>query len=174
MITYKIHSKDLVFWIKKSFIKAIIALIFVIAGIIIFIPHGTQADFLIDNASFLNNVSTAQENTILPNSKTISAPDVVRRIKMVITAYSSTVGQTDSTPFITASGDLVQDGIVANNLLPFGTKVRVPAVYGDKIFVVQDRMNSRKGNYHLDIWFDNQSEAKEFGSEIAYIEVLSD
>ncbi|MBU2540257.1 3D domain-containing protein [Patescibacteria group bacterium] len=93
---------------------------------------------------------------------------------MAITAYSSTVGETDSTPFITASGSTVREGIVANNLLPFGTKIMVPQLYGDKIFVVEDRMNRKKGNYHLDIWFSSYSEAKKFGAEIAYVEVLED
>ena len=98
--------------------------------------------------------------------------EVVEKIKMVITAYSSTPEQTDSTPFITASGKNVADGIVANNMLPFGSKIRIPEVYGDKIFVVEDRMNQRKGKYHLDIWFPEYSQAKNFGAKITYIEVL--
>jgi 3D (Asp-Asp-Asp) domain-containing protein len=91
---------------------------------------------------------------------------------MMVTAYSSTPDQTDDTPFITASGKHVADGIIANNMLPFGTKVRFPALYGDKIFVVQDRMHSRKGLYHADIWFADTQEAKEFGAKITNIEVL--
>lgn len=97
---------------------------------------------------------------------------VTKKIKMVVTAYSSTPEQTDSTPFITASGKNVADGIVANNMLPFGTKIRIPEVYGDKIFVVEDRMHQRKGKYHLDIWFPEYSQAKNFGAKIIYIEVL--
>ena len=97
---------------------------------------------------------------------------VTKKIKMVVTAYSSTPGQTDSTPFITASGENVADGIVANNMLPFGTKIRIPEVYGNKVFVVEDRMHQRKGKYHLDIWFPKYSQAKNFGAKITYIEVL--
>ena len=100
--------------------------------------------------------------------------EVVEKIKMVVTAYSSTIGQTDSTPFITASGKNVADGIVANNMLPFGSKIRIPEIYGDKVFVVEDRMNKRKGGYHLDIWFPEYSQAKNFGAKITYIEVLED
>ena len=37
-----------------------------------------------------------------------------------LTAYSSSVDETDDTPFITASGKHVRDGIVATNFLPFG------------------------------------------------------
>jgi 3D (Asp-Asp-Asp) domain-containing protein len=66
----------------------------------------------------------------------------------------------------------VSDGIVANNMLPFGTKIRMPELYGDKVFVVEDRMHQRKGKYHLDIWFPDQSGAKKFGAKITYVEVL--
>jgi len=99
---------------------------------------------------------------------------VAKKVKMVVTAYSSTPEQTDSTPFITASGKKVADGIVANNMLPFGSKIKIPEVYGDKIFIVEDRMNQRKGKYHLDIWFPEYSQAKNFGAKITYIEILED
>jgi len=88
------------------------------------------------------------------------------------TAYSSTPEETDEDPFITASGIWVKDGIVANNLLPFGTKIRLPELYGDKVFVVEDRMNSRKGYYHFDIWFASKKEALQFGAKNTYVEVL--
>jgi len=99
-------------------------------------------------------------------------PRVVRELPVIITAYSSTVSQTDDTPFITASGSYVRDGIVANNLLPFGTKIRIPEVYGDKIFVVEDRMNRKKGYYHVDVWFSDYWQAKSFGAKNLIIEVL--
>ena len=88
--------------------------------------------------------------------KAIKPPyEVVKTVRMVVTAYSSTVDQTDDTPLITASGKYVDDGIIANNMLPFGTKIRIPELYGDKIFTVQDRMHKRKGIYHADIWFSS-------------------
>ncbi|MDD5568947.1 MAG: hypothetical protein PHG23_00845 [Candidatus Pacebacteria bacterium] len=93
------------------------------------------------------------------------------RILVIITAYSSTVDQTDEDPFITASGALVRDGIVANNLLPFGTKIRIPDLYGEKEFIVADRMNPSRSDYHIDIWFPSRAEAKNFGIKKAYIEV---
>jgi len=99
-------------------------------------------------------------------------PKVVKKMPVVITAYSSSVNQTDSTPFITAANTQVRDGIIANNYLPFGTRIRIPEIYGDKIFVVEDRMNKRKGNYQVDIWFPSFSQAKEFGAKKGYIEVL--
>ena len=95
-----------------------------------------------------------------------------RRMKVVLTAYSSTVEQTDSTPFITANGTYVRDGIVANNGLPFGTEIRIPELFGEKVFSVQDRMHWRKGGYHFDIWFPTYEQAKNFGVKYAYVEVL--
>jgi 3D (Asp-Asp-Asp) domain-containing protein len=104
----------------------------------------------------------------LPNSDS----KIVKKIPVVVTAYSSTPWETWGDPFITASGSWVRDGIIANNLLPFGTKVRMPEIYGDKVFVVEDRMNSRKGNYHFDVWFPSYRQALEFGAKKTYLEVL--
>ena len=88
------------------------------------------------------------------------------------TAYSSSIDQTDSTPFITASGAYVKDGIIAANFLPFGTIVRIPEIYGDKLFVVEDRMNQRYW-YNIDIWFPERGLAREFGAKKVHIEVVS-
>ena len=103
---------------------------------------------------------------------TLSSINSCQKMDVTITAYSSTPSQTDSTPFITASGQSVGDGIVANNLLPFGTKIRIPELYGDKIFEVQDRMHWRKGNNRFDIWFPSYNEAKTFGVKKTTIEIV--
>ncbi|TFG35897.1 MAG: hypothetical protein E4H47_00300 [Parcubacteria group bacterium] len=97
---------------------------------------------------------------------------VAKEIAVVITAYSSTPEETDDTPFITASGKTTEDGIIANNYLPFGTKVKIPELYGEKVFVVEDRMSRKKGNYHFDIWFPSHQEAKNFGVKRTVIEIL--
>lgn len=81
-------------------------------------------------------------------------------ITVVVTAYSSTQDQTDETPFITATGSHTRDGVIAANFLPFGTRVKFPTLYEDKIFVVEDRM---KNNHKVDIWFSTREEALEFG-----------
>jgi len=103
-----------------------------------------------------------------------SAPDtpiVVNQRWVIVTAYSSTPDQTDSTPFITASGTGVRDGIVACNFLRFGTRVRFPRVYGDKVFVVEDRM-ALKNSHKIDIWFETREDAKQFGVQNLQVEVL--
>jgi 3D (Asp-Asp-Asp) domain-containing protein len=72
------------------------------------------------------------------------------------------VGQTDQSPFVTANGTRVRDGIVAANFLKFQTRIRLPELYGDKIFVVTDRMHERYTN-RVDIWMEKKSEALRFG-----------
>lgn len=81
-----------------------------------------------------------------------------------VTAYSSTPDQTDSSPFITANGTHVHDGTLACNFLPFGTKVKFPEYSGDKIYIVEDRMNKRFSN-RMDIWFASRSAALQFGRQ---------
>ena len=96
----------------------------------------------------------------------------VREYVVTATAYSSTVDQTDDTPFITASGTYVRDGIAAANFLPFGTVFRIPDLYGDKTFVVEDRMNKRYW-HRVDIWFPERQMAREFGIKQIRIEIVS-
>lgn len=98
---------------------------------------------------------------------------IVKKINVVATAYSSTPWQTDDTPFVTANGGMVHDGIIANNLLAFGTKVRIPQLYGNKVFTVEDRMHWRKSKYQIDIWFPSYQPAVNFGVKTTYIEVLN-
>ena len=74
-------------------------------------------------------------------------------------------------PAITASGTFARDGVVAANFLPFGTKIKIPALYGDKVFTVEDRMSSRFQNT-VDIVVPSQTAAINFGVKNAYIEIL--
>jgi len=117
----------------------------------------------------------SQSNCLLPLSNPLLLKGKTKatdRVQAVITAYSSTPWETDSTPTITAAGTKTRDGVIANNLLPFGTKVRIPELYGDKIFVVEDHMSWRRGDQQFDIWLPSHSEAKSFGVKRTYIEIL--
>ncbi len=94
-------------------------------------------------------------------------------ISVWATAYTSHPSETDDTPFITASGTITRDGIAAANFLPIGTKFIMPDQFGDKIFIVEDRMNPRyNGQQIVDIWFSEKSDAKIFGKRAVKIEVL--
>lgn len=99
-------------------------------------------------------------------------PKIIQKIEVVVTGYSSTPWETDGNPYLTAAGTKVREGIAANNFLPFGTKIRIPELFGDKVFVIEDRMSWKKGNYHIDIWFPSYLEALNFGAKRTYIEVL--
>ncbi len=98
---------------------------------------------------------------------------VKKTLKMIATAYASVPDETDATPFITASGKHVKDGIIANNMLPFGTKIRIPKLYGGKVFTVEDRMHPRKGNYMVDVWMPSKKLAQNFGAKMVSIEILA-
>ena len=137
-----------------------------------FVPK-TEAELLsVDLANGFNpELALIERNTLVPISS-LHNPEIVQKIPVIITGYSSTPWETDDTPNITASNSAVREGIIANNLFPFGTKIRIPALYGNKVFVVEDRMSWQKGNYHFDIWFPSYSEALNFGAKTTYIEVL--
>ncbi|MDE2001685.1 MAG: hypothetical protein KGI60_03945 [Patescibacteria group bacterium] len=114
--------------------------------------------------------SSTPETLVFSPAQT--APDATTTLSVTVTAYSSTVSQTDSTPFIAASGKHVYDGIIAANFLPFGTKVKIPALFGDKIFTVDDRMNRRYPD-RVDVWFPTTSQAKHFGIKKTDIVIIS-
>ncbi|OGN05453.1 MAG: hypothetical protein A3B99_01270 [Candidatus Yanofskybacteria bacterium RIFCSPHIGHO2_02_FULL_44_12b] len=140
---------------------------------------------LLDLGEFsMNGIYNSDQLLVLGDivaDKKEPAPElkVVKTHTVRATGYSSTPDQTDSTPFITASGAYVRDGIIAANFyvngrrVPFGTLVRIPEIYGDKVFVVEDRMNARYTN-NIDIWFPERNLAKTFGSKRVVIEIVQE
>ena len=123
------------------------------------------------NASDLAWAVASQGNTQaneVPVEVKIEAKEV-RTVKA--TAYSSTPDQTDDSPFTMANGKRVHDGAVAANFVPFGTKVRFPELYGDKVFTVEDRMHKRFSD-RVDIWMGTRSEAMRFGIQNVTMEIL--
>lgn len=126
--------------------------------------------------------SQTTEEVFESENSEINLPDINLRepqyiIKVAVTAYNSHISQTDSAPCITASGfDLCQhneEDIVATNYLylPFGSKVRFPDLFGDKVFTVQDRMNARY-NRTFDLWFKDYDQARHFGRKWTRVEIL--
>ena len=147
------------------------------AVILAFLSHFAAP--LVVKAGIVKNVANSSQNDTIAPVKITFAGGLVKKdlpdkvVKAVITAYTSTPDQTDDTPFIAASGKMVHDGMIAANGLPFGAKIRIPSLYGDKIFVVEDRMNKRKLDTHIDIWFPTKDLAVNFGvKKNYYIEVL--
>jgi len=164
--------------LKRGFkMKLNIQIILIITGVLIGIlsitGSGNQNAEDLSGNLVPEGLVLAEGNSLLPVSDiSIPEPQVVRTINVIITAYSSTTWETDDNPYLTAAGTRVRDGIIANNYLPLGTKVRIPELYGDKVFVVEDRMSWKKGNYQIDIWFPSYMEAKNFGAKRTYIEIL--
>jgi len=116
-------------------------------------------------------LQTIEKVFLTPNIEQIDS-ESSSFMKVLVTGYSSTPEETDEDPFITASGKMVKDGIVAANFLPFGTKVRFPFLYPEKIFVVEDRMHHRFSKNRVDIWFPSKELALEFGAKETIMEIL--
>jgi len=102
---------------------------------------------------------------------------VIKTSEHIITAYNSEAAQTDSSPCITANGfNVCEHGIedtIGANFLKLGTKVRIPELFGDQVFVVRDRMNKRFSN-RVDVWMVEKKDALKFGVKTAKIEVLEE
>jgi len=116
-----------------------------------------------DPKGFIKSVLNHDEETVL------------RTMTVVATAYSSDPAQTDDTPCITADNfDVCQaneENVLAANFLRFGTKVRIPELYGDKVFIVHDRMNP-KYDHRVDLWKTDKNRAISFGIRLIKIEIL--
>ncbi len=100
-----------------------------------------------------------------------------RVLTMRITAYApldprAVAGMChNGDPTSTASGKYPKYGMVATNALPFGTEIRIPELFGNQVFVVEDRMSSRYQNT-IDILLDDQDDAIKMGVKWARVEVL--
>jgi 3D (Asp-Asp-Asp) domain-containing protein len=104
----------------------------------------------------------------------------IKKEHVIITAYTPSIWETDSTPFITASGKRISETYVAvsRDLLPkfpFGTRVKIfipnknlpscgKEVIGKKVIVrrVEDTMNKRHYK-KIDLVFFSREKAIRFG-----------
>ena len=128
-----------------------------------------------DNTLIANSSPTHHKPQVLATK--IEEKEAVQRMWVRLSAYApldpnAQEGMCFSgNPMITASGTRSREGIVATNFLPFGTKIRVPSIFGDRVFTVEDRMSSRFQNT-VDIVVPSQTAAINFGVKNAYIEIL--
>lgn len=120
------------------------------------------------------NLKTAT-STPVATSTPEKVEKVVKTSTHTITAYNSEAAQTDSSPCITANGfNVCKHGIedtVAANFLPMGTKIKIPDLFGDRIFIVRDRMNKKHPN-RVDVWMKERPAAIKFGVKVAKIQVV--
>ena len=117
---------------------------------------------LLDEQSRLANLVLESGNTLFSSNRVY--------VKVLATGYSSSIAETDSTPFVTAANTPSRPGVLAvsQNLLreytpgapfSFGDRVKV---YGVGDFIVEDSMNPRWTN-RVDIWFADRDDAVRFG-----------
>jgi hypothetical protein len=154
----------------KTYIYALILAVFVVQIGLTSNVQAAQLGILSKNSQKELTLTESPEGKLLVSAKNVKKPNKV--VKTVLTAYSSTPDQTDDDPFIAASGKRVYDGMVAANWLPFGTKIKIPSLYGEKIFTVDDRMNARYGYGRMDIWMDApRAQVNKFGVQRVEIEI---
>jgi 3D (Asp-Asp-Asp) domain-containing protein len=137
-----------------------------------------QTEIVAPNGAALDEkeVELIQENLViiehLPTAGELTLTDMGVR---TITAYNSESAQTDASPCITANGfNVCEHGVedtIAANFLKFGTKVRIPELFGDKIFIVRDRMNTRYPE-RVDVWMVDRTDSVVFGVKQAKIEAV--
>jgi len=122
-------------------------------------------------------VSSSAALNVLTESKPTSTVEtiILRESIHTMTAYNSEVGQTDDSPCITANGfNVCKHGIedtIAANFLPMGAKVKIPELFGERVFIVRDRMNKKHSN-RVDVWMKDRHDAIQFGVKIAKIQVI--
>ena len=142
--------------IQPVFLLLVVAVAYNIAR-----PLPTYSDYDVSVEDLMALSAVAQEAEAPVDPKT-GFPEVDKATPRVletrtvskVTYYASTPGQTSGNPFITASGSHVHWGTVASNCFPFGTRIRIPELYGDQIFIVEDRHSTRYGCGLVDVWTD--------------------
>ena len=99
---------------------------------------------------------------------TLSGREVA--VPIVVSAYTSRICETDSTPFVTASNTTTRAGVIAlsRDLLARYTP-GAPFEFGDVVhlsgigdFIVEDSMAGR-WERRADIWFESLDDARKFG-----------
>jgi len=167
--------------------KIIMALVFILFFDFFLFPAPALADQIVaasevgqpqDQLAVLPVSPSQEELTIVEfNGKLPENQDLAIKWtrQLVVTAYNSESGQTDGTPCVTAANFNVcandTEDTIAANFLPFGAKIKIPELFGDKVFTVRDRMN-RRFSHRVDVWMAEKPDAMNFGVQFAKIEVL--
>lgn len=159
--------------LKRSPVEifALATVVALLGYVLIPLAFGFVAPVSAEDRAVALSVASMQNKTVpygqLPKAK-LTGPFSIKVV--TASAYNSVPWQTDSTPFTTASGTTVRHGVLAANFLPIGTQVTIPDLYGDQIFVVEDRMNARYRN-NIDIWMESVTDARKFGRRSVTINV---
>jgi 3D (Asp-Asp-Asp) domain-containing protein len=110
------------------------------------------------------NSSEIEKESIPGEVKEVTDKPKVEILTAEFSAYTSEVGQTDSTPYETADGTDLKTHkacVVAVNGYKFGTKLDIEGI---GVCEVHDRMNKRYGKENIDIYMgDDKPKALKFG-----------
>jgi len=134
-----------------------------------------------------------ETSRLAPETLVTAGPEANPRFVLRATGYNSLESQTDSTPFITATGARTRFGIVAvsRDLLgsefPYGSLVRIrdlgnyytgrgagafQAMLDQQgLFIVEDTMHARKTN-QIDVWFPAYGTAVNWGVRKIEVELV--
>lgn len=161
MITY-LNARRAFFVGKAGDVLKVLAV-----GVLLMYPIAIKADTAVISPT------PAPETTAAASTPATAIPDLAPAASknVWVTAYTSAPDETSSHPLITASGGMVHDGVVAANFLPFGTRIEIPALFGNKVFVVEDRTSERFSG-RVDIWMPTVNDAIDFGIRNARIVIL--
>lgn len=129
----------------------------------------------------LNQPEATPEPTPIPAQKLIiknKTADVpaTKIIRIIATAYSAEIFQTDREPCIAARNYNICDtteNVVATNCFSLDTVMTFPEIFGNKKFVVKDRMASRfrGSNCRIDLLMPDRQSALNFGLKIVVAEI---
>lgn len=122
--------------------------------------------FLIKSGMFNQEITYIAEER-----KEIVAEIKHKVVFATVTAYTSSVDETDDTPFITASGARTGHGVIAcPSKYDFGTKI----VIEGRQYTCEDRMNRRyRDQERFDIWVETKDDAFTWGIRELEIIVLA-
>lgn len=147
--------------LARGFHPMYILLVGAIGYNVLFVPNPAMSDDDLSgvDATFLTpaierTVSSEPRKTGLPAVEQAQPRVLETRSVAKVTYYASEAAQTSGNPFVTASGTRVHWGTVASNCFAFGTRIKIPELYGDTIFVVEDRHSTRFGCGLVDVWTD--------------------
>ena len=172
IITLKQAKKIIIFLVFVFFFEFLLFPAPAMASQMEKIADNSQKQVIISSQGEINLDINMEFNGKLPES---AEADIKFSKHFTITAYNSEAGQTDNSPCITANGfNVCENGVedtIAANFLPFGAKVKIPGLFGNRVFIVRDRMNKRFSN-RVDVWMQEKPDAIKFGVKVAKIEVL--
>lgn len=124
--------------------------------------------FLFINPTAQYNTSETLLQATIPSreivievEKTVEIEKKSEIILAEVSAYSSSIDETDDTPFIAANGKRVYNGMIAcPSRFPFETEIEILG----ETYKCGDRMAKRyRDGNHFDVWMESKEEAKSFG-----------